>query len=291
MSIRQLKITKSITNRESQSLNKYLQEIKKAEVVTPEEEVTLAIEIKKGSQKALERLVKANLRFVVSVAKQYQNQGITLADLINEGNLGLVKAAQRYDETKGFKFISYAIWWIRQSIMQAISEKSRIVRLPFSVAGITSRITKAQQLLEQKLQRDPSAEELADHLKISAEEVMTNLIITTRHISVDSPLTESEDDNTLVDVLINKHACNTDEKLVYDESLKMQVAYSLQTLSEMQKNVVCFFYGIGIDYPLSLEEIGKKYSLTRERVRQIKEQAMTKLRSTPTYKKLQVYLG
>ena len=290
MSIRQMRITKSITNRESQSLNKYLLEIKKADVIEPEEEVTLALKIKDGDQKALERLIKANLRFVVSVAKQYQNQGLTLPDLINEGNLGLVKAAQRFDETKGFKFISYAIWWIRQSIMYALSEKSHIVRLPFSMAGLTNRISRASQTLEQEFQREPTAEEIADHLKISAEEVATTLKISANHISVDTPISD-EDDNTLIDVLVNDNACNTDQKLVYDESLKMQIDHSLNELTERQKNVICFFYGIGIDHPLSLEDIGQRFSLSRERVRQIKEQAITKLRTAPRCKELKVFLG
>ena len=290
MSIRQMRITKSITNRESQSLNKYLLEIKKEDVIEPEEEVTLALKIKEGDRKALERLIKANLRFVVSVAKQYQNQGLTLPDLINEGNLGLVKAAQRFDETKGFKFISYAIWWIRQSIMYALSEKSHIVRLPFSMAALTNRISRAYQILEQEFQREPTAEEIADHLKISAEEVATTLKISANHISVDTPISD-EDDNTLIDVLANDNACDTDQKLVYDESLKMQIDHSLKELTERQKKVICFFYGIGVDHPLSLEDIGQRFSLSRERVRQIKEQAITKLRTAPRCKELKVFLG
>lgn len=290
MSIRQLKITKSITSRESQSLNKYLLEIKKEEVIKPEEEVALALKIKEGDKKALERLIKANLRFVVSVAKQYQNQGLTLPDLINEGNLGLVKAAQKFDETKGFKFISYAIWWIRQSIMYALSEKSHIVRLPFSMAGLTNRISRTCQLLEQEFQREPTTEEIADHLKISAEEVATTLKISASHISVDSPISE-EEDNTLIDVLVNNNACDTDKKLVYDESLRMQIDYSLNELTERQKKVICFFYGIGVDHPLTLEDIGQRFCLSRERVRQIKEQAITKLRTARGSKELKVFLG
>jgi RNA polymerase primary sigma factor len=290
MSMRQLKITKSITNRESQSLEKYLQEIGKVELIAPEEEVALAIRIKEGDQKALERLTKANLRFVVSVAKQYQNQGLTLPDLINEGNLGLIKAAQRFDETRGFKFISYAVWWIRQSILQALAEQSRIVRLPLNKVGLTNRISKAYQLLEQEFEREPTAEELADLLEITAEEVSTSLQMGTRHISVDSPLGDGED-NTLIDILVNENADQADEQLVHKESLKLEIDRSLRALTERQKNVICFFYGIGVDHPLSLEDIGERYSLTRERVRQIKDKAITKLRTTSRCKELRVYLG
>ncbi|HEX8357615.1 MAG TPA: RNA polymerase sigma factor RpoD/SigA [Segetibacter sp.] len=288
--MRQLKITKSITNRESQSLEKYLQEIGKVELITPEEEVALAVKIKLGDQKALERLTKANLRFVVSVAKQYQNQGLTLPDLINEGNLGLIKAAQRFDETRGFKFISYAVWWIRQSILQALAEQSRIVRLPLNKVGLTNRISKAYQMLEQEFEREPSTEELAELLDISSEEVSTTLMMGIRHVSVDSPLSDGED-NTLIDVLVNNNASATDERLVHDESLKMEIDRSLNSLTERQKNVVCYFYGIGVDHPLSLEDIGERYSLTRERVRQIKDKAITKLRTASRCKELKVYLG
>jgi RNA polymerase primary sigma factor len=288
--MRQLKITKSITNRESQSLEKYLQEIGKVELIAPEEEVALAVRIKEGDQKALDRLTKANLRFVVSVAKQYQNQGLTLPDLINEGNLGLIKAAQRFDETRGFKFISYAVWWIRQSILQALAEQSRIVRLPLNKVGLTNRISKAYQLLEQEFEREPTVEELADMLEISAEEVATTLQMGTRHLSVDSPMGDGED-NTLIDVLVNANADQADEQLVHGESLKMEIDRSLRALTERQKNVICFFYGIGVDHPLSLEDIGERYSLTRERVRQIKDKAITKLRTTSRCKELRVYLG
>lgn len=290
MSMRQLKITKSITNRESQSLERYLQEIGKVELLAPEEEVALAIRIKKGDLKALERLTKANLRFVVSVAKQYQNQGLTLPDLINEGNLGLIKAAQRFDETRGFKFISYAVWWIRQSILQALAEYSRIVRLPLNKVGLTNRISKAYQLLEQELEREPTAEELADVLEVTAEEVATTLMMSTRHVSVDGPLFDGED-NTLIDVLANGNADSTDERLVYDESLKMDIKLTLQALTERQKEVICYFYGIGVDHPLSLEDIGERYSITRERVRQIKDKAITKIRTTSRCKELKPYLG
>ncbi|HSU49617.1 MAG TPA: RNA polymerase sigma factor RpoD/SigA [Segetibacter sp.] len=290
MSMRQLKITKSITNRESQSLEKYLQEIGKVELIAPEEEVALAIRIKEGDQKALERLTKANLRFVVSVAKQYQNQGLTLPDLINEGNLGLIKAAQRFDETRGFKFISYAVWWIRQSILQALAEQSRIVRLPLNKVGLTNRISKAYQLLEQEFEREPTTEELAEMLEITAEEVATTLQMGTRHLSVDSPMGDGED-NTLIDVLVNENADQADEQLVHGESLKLEIDRSLRALTERQKNVICYFYGIGVDHPLSLEDIGERYSLTRERVRQIKDKAITKLRTTSRCKELRVYLG
>lgn len=290
MSMRQLKITKSITTRESQSLEKYLQEIGKVELLLPEEEVALAIRIKKGDQKALEKLTKANLRFVVSVAKQYQNQGLTLPDLINEGNVGLIKAAQRFDETKGFKFISYAVWWIRQSILQALAEQSRIVRLPLNKVGLTNRISKAFQMLEQEFEREPTAEELADLLEITAEEVSTTLMMSTRHVSVDGPISDG-DENTLIDVLENGNADITDERLVYKESLQIEIAQSLKALTERQKNVVCFFYGIGVEHPMSLEDIGERFSLTRERVRQIKDKAITKLRTTSRCKELKVYLG
>ena len=289
MSMRQLKITKSITNRESQSLEKYLQEIGKLQLIAPEEEVALAVKIRKGDLKALEKLTKANLRFVVSVAKQYQNQGLTLPDLINEGNFGLIKAAQRFDETKGFKFISYAVWWIRQSILQALAEQSRIVRLPLNKVGLTNRISKAYQLLEQEFEREPTSEELANLLEITSQEVSEILMMTTRHVSFDGPLGDGED-NTLIDILVNDNAGTTDEKLMHDESLKMEIDRSLQSLTERQKKVVCYFYGIGIDHPLSLEDIGEHFSLTRERVRQIKDKAITKLRTTSRCKDLKVYL-
>lgn len=288
--MRQLKITKSITNRESQSLEKYLQEIGKVELISPEEEVQLAIKIKSGDQRALDKLTKANLRFVVSVAKQYQNQGLTLPDLINEGNLGLIKAAQRFDETRGFKFISYAVWWIRQSILQALAEQSRIVRLPLNKVGLTNRISKAYQQLEQEFEREPTAEELADLLEIGTDEVAATLNMSTRHLSMDSPFSDG-DESTLIDTLINPNATRADEHLEHYESLKMEVDRSLQTLTERQKDVLCYFYGIGIDNPLSLEDIGEKFHLTRERVRQIKDKAICKLRNTSRCRQLKVYLG
>jgi RNA polymerase primary sigma factor len=290
MSMRQLKITKSITNRESQSLEKYLQEIGKVELITPEEEVKLAIRIKQGDQKALDKLTKANLRFVVSVAKQYQNQGLTLPDLINEGNLGLIKAAQRFDETRGFKFISYAVWWIRQSILQALAEQSRIVRLPLNKVGLTNRIAKAYSMLEQQFEREPSAEELAELLELDIEEVTSTLGLGGRHISVDTPLSEGED-NTLIDVMENPNADRAETNIEHTESLKLDIDRSLKTLTERQKEVICFFFGIGVDHPMSLEDIGDRFSLTRERVRQIKDKAITKLRSNSGAKSLRNYLG
>jgi RNA polymerase primary sigma factor len=288
--MRQLKITKSITNRESQSLEKYLQEIGKVELISPEEEVKLAILIKKGDQVALEKLTKANLRFVVSVAKQYQNQGLTLPDLINEGNLGLIKAAQRFDETRGFKFISYAVWWIRQSILQALAEQSRIVRLPLNKVGLTNRISKAYSQLEQEFEREPTAEELAFLLDIEVAEVSATLGIAARHVSMDQPLSDGED-STLIDFLINKDAKSTDDKLAVKDSLDTEIERSLSTLTERQKEVVRYFFGIGIDHPLSLEDIGERFSLTRERVRQIKDKAISKLKTASRCKLLRGYLG
>ena len=289
MSMRQLKISKSITNRESQSLEKYLQEIGKVELITAEEEVKLATLIKQGDQKALDRLTKANLRFVVSVAKQYQNQGLSLPDLINEGNLGLIKAAQRFDETRGFKFISYGVWWIRQSILQALAEQARIVRLPLNKVGMTNRIQKAYSQLEQQFEREPSAEELAEVLQMDIEEVTATLGINARHVSMDSPLSEGEE-NTLIDVLENPNADSTDGELIHNDSLKIEIDRSLKTLTERQKEVICYFLGIGVDHPLSLEDIGERFSLTRERVRQIKDKAITKLKSSNRCQLLRTYL-
>lgn len=290
MSMRQLKITKSITNRESQSLEKYLQEIGKVDLITPEEEVQLAMRIRQGDQVALDRLIKSNLRFVVSVAKQYQNQGLTLPDLINEGNLGLIKAALRFDETRGFKFISYAVWWIRQSILQSLAEQSRIVRLPLNKVGLTNRISKAYQQLEQEFEREPTPEELAEILQIGIEEVTATMNVGFRHVSMDTPLSEGED-GTLLDLMENPNADKTDENLVHHESLRMEIERSLRTLTERQKEVVCYFFGIGVDHPLSLEDIGERFHLTRERVRQIKDKAITKLRNTNRSKHLRFYLG
>jgi RNA polymerase primary sigma factor len=290
MSMRQLKITKSITNRESQSLEKYLQEIGKVELISPEEEVRLATQIKQGDQAALDRLTKANLRFVVSVAKQYQNQGLSLPDLINEGNLGLIKAAQRFDETRGFKFISYAVWWIRQSILQSLAEQARIVRLPLNKVGLTNRIQKAYSQLEQEFEREPSAEELAEVLDMDIEEITSSLGINARHVSMDTPLSEGEE-GTLLDVLENTNAEKTDQLLDHTQSLKTEIDRSLATLTERQKEVICFFFGIGVDHPLSLEDIGDKFNLTRERVRQIKDKAITKLKTQNRTRVLRTYLG
>ncbi len=288
--MRQLKITKSITNRESQSLEKYLQEIGKVDLLTPEEEVDLAKRIKQGDQEALERLTKANLRFVVSVAKQYQNQGLSLSDLINEGNLGLIKAAQRFDETRGFKFISYAVWWIRQSILQALAEQSRIVRLPLNKVGSLNKINKAFSRLEQKFEREPSSDELAEVLEINASEISTTLSVAARHVSMDAPFVEGED-NSLLDVLENKGAVGTDGNLEYGESLRGEIERSLSTLTDRQKDVVKLYFGIGVKHPMSLEDIGEQFGLTRERVRQIKDKAINKLRSTSRSKLLKSYLG
>lgn len=290
MSMRQLKITKSITNRESQSLEKYLQEIGKVDLITPEEEVQLAIRIKQGDGKALEKLTKANLRFVVSVAKQYQNQGLSLSDLINEGNLGLIKAAHRFDETRGFKFISYAVWWIRQSILQALAEQSRIVRLPLNKVGLSNKISKAYSLLEQEYEREPSSDELAKVLEIGTEEIETTMSVATRHVSIDAPFQTGED-NTLLDVLENTNDASTDNKVNYKESLCQEIERSLNTLTERQKDVIKLYFGIGSVNQMSLEDIGEKFGLTRERVRQIKDKAITKLRTTSRSKLLRKYLG
>ncbi|MFK8057398.1 MAG: RNA polymerase sigma factor RpoD/SigA [Saprospiraceae bacterium] len=288
--MRQLKITKSITNRESQSLEKYLQEIGKVDLLTPEEEVSLAQAIKRGDQSALEQLTKANLRFVVSVAKQYQNQGLSLSDLINEGNLGLIKAAQRFDETRGFKFISYAVWWIRQSILQALAEQSRIVRLPLNKVGSLNKINKAFSELEQEFEREPSSDELAEMLNIPTSEVETTLSVAARHVSMDAPFVEGED-NSLLDVLDDKNNLSTDRHLEYGESLSREIERSLGTLTDRQADVVKLYYGIGVPHPMSLEDIGEKFGLTRERVRQIKDKAINKLRTQNKSKLLKNYLG
>ncbi len=286
--MRQLKITKSITNRESASLDKYLQEIGKEDLITVEEEVELAQRIKKGDQEALEKLTKANLRFVVSVAKQYQNQGLSLPDLINEGNLGLIKAAEKFDETRGFKFISYAVWWIRQSILQALAEQSRIVRLPLNQVGSLNKINKAFGQFEQKNERIPSAEELAEMLDIPKEKVSDTLRVSGRHVSVDAPFADGEDNN-LLDVLVNADSPNADRGLI-NESLATEVDRALDTLTDREKDIIKYFFGIG--YPeMTLEEIGEKFGLTRERVRQIKEKAIRRLRHSSRSKLLKSYLG
>lgn len=288
--MRQLKITKQITNRETQSLDKYLNEIAKIDLITAEQEVKLARRIKEGDQVALDKLVNANLRFVVSVAKQYQNNGMTLGDLINEGNLGLIKAAGRFDETRGFKFISYAVWWIRQSILQALAEQSRIVRLPLNKVGSLNKINRAFSELEQKFEREPSAEELASILEIPTEEVETTLGVAARHVSMDAPFVDGED-NSLMDVLENSSTPGTDSALEYVESLRREIERSLSTLTDRQCDVIKLYFGIGIDHPMSLEDIGDKFGLTRERVRQIKDKAINKLRSVSRSKLLKHYLG
>ena len=289
--MRQLKITKSITNREAQSLEKYLQEIGKVELIKPETEVYLTKQIKLGNQRALDTLVGANLRFAVSVAKQYQNQGLSLPDLINEGNMGLIKAALRFDETRGFKFISYAVWWIRQSILQALAEQSRIVRMPLNKVGLISRIGKAYQQLEQEFEREPTPEEIAEHLHIKSEEVSSSLNNGSRHISMDCPIGNGNDESTLIDILENPNADSADLSINHYESLKKDVERSLESLSQRQKEILLYFFGIGIDDPLTLEDIAKKFSLTRERVRQIKDKALLRLKSTKRCKLLKAYMG
>lgn len=286
--MRQLKITKSITNRESASLDKYLQEIGKEDLITVEEEVELAQRIRKGDQKALEKLTRANLRFVVSVAKQYQNQGLSLPDLINEGNLGLIKAAEKFDETRGFKFISYAVWWIRQSILQALAEQSRIVRLPLNQVGSLNKINKAFSRFEQENERRPSPEELADSLDLPAEKVADTLRVSGRHISVDAPFVE-EEDNSLLDVLVNDDSPIADRTLI-NESLSTEVERALSTLTERERDIIKLFFGINTQ-EMTLEEIGEKFGLTRERVRQIKEKAIRRLRHSSRSKLLKTYLG
>ncbi len=286
--MRQLKITKSITNRESASLDKYLQEIGKEELITVEEEVELAQRIKKGDQVALEKLTRANLRFVVSVAKQYQNQGLSLPDLINEGNLGLIKAAEKFDETRGFKFISYAVWWIRQSILQALAEQSRIVRLPLNQVGSLNKINKAFSKFEQEHERKPSPEELAESLELPADKVADTLRVSGRHVSVDAPFVDGED-NSLLDVLVNNDSPNADRALIM-ESLAKEIYRALATLTERESDIIRLFFGIGCQ-EMTLEEIGERFGLTRERVRQIKEKAIRRLRHTSRSKLLKGYLG
>jgi len=287
--MRQLKITKSITNRESASLDKYLQEIGREELITAEEEVILAKKIKDGDQRALEKLTRANLRFVVSVAKQYQNQGLSLPDLINEGNLGLIKAARRFDETRGFKFISYAVWWIRQSILQALAEQSRIVRLPLNQVGSLNKINKAYSKLEQQFEREPSAEELAEMLDLPIDKVSDTMKVSGRHVSMDAPFANGEE-SSLLDVLVNLDSPKADTGLM-NESLSKEIDRALSTLTERERDVVKLFFGIGLNHGLTLEEIGDKFDLTRERVRQIKEKAIRRLRHSSRSKLLQQYLG
>jgi len=287
--MRQLKITKQVTNRETASLDKYLQEIGKVDLITADEEVELAQRIKVGDQVALEKLTKANLRFVVSVAKQYQNQGLTLPDLINEGNLGLIKAAQRFDETRGFKFISYAVWWIRQSILQALAEQSRIVRLPLNKIGSINKINKMYALLEQSNERPPTAEEIAKELDMTVNDVKESMKNSGRHLSMDAPLVEGEDSN-LYDVLRSGESPNPDRELI-QESLRTEIERSLETLTPREADVVRLYFGLGDQHPMTLEEIGETFDLTRERVRQIKEKAIRRLKHTSRSKILKTYLG
>lgn len=289
--MRQLKITKQITNRETESLDKYLQEISKFDLITAEEEVELARRVREGDQRALNRLTKANLRFVISVSKQYQNQGLSLSDLINEGNLGLIKAAQRFDETRGFKFISYAVWWIRQSILQAIAEHARIVRLPLNKIGSINKVNKAFSRLEQEFERAPSNEELADELEVSVKDVNRSLKIAGRHISMDAPLkSDDESSNNMYEVFASDHVAKPDEDIM-QESLKEEIERSLATLLPREADVIKLYYGIDERYPLTLEEIGEKFGLTRERVRQVKEKALRKLKQRSRSKLLKDYLG
>ncbi len=286
--MRQLKITKSITNRESASLDKYLQEIGREELISVEEEVELAQRIRQGDREALEKLTRANLRFVVSVAKQYQNQGLTLPDLINEGNLGLIKAAEKFDETRGFKFISYAVWWIRQSILQALAEQSRIVRLPLNQVGSLNKINKAFAKFEQENERKPTAEELARELDMPEDKVADTLRVAGRHVSVDAPLASGEE-STMLDVMENTDIPHTDAKLI-SESLSKEIERALATLTERERDIIKLFFGIGCQ-EMTLEEIGDKFGLTRERVRQIKEKAIRRLRHSSRSKLLKSYLG
>ncbi|MFN5346117.1 MAG: RNA polymerase sigma factor RpoD/SigA [Bacteroidota bacterium] len=287
--MRQLKITKSITSRDSASLEKYLSDISKEEMISPDEEIVLAKKIREGDEAALDRLTRANLRFVVSVAKQYQNQGLTLPDLINEGNLGLIKAAKRFDETRGFKFISYAVWWIRQSIMQAISEHARIVRLPVNQLGSLTKINKAFTKLEQEYEREPSLEELAEITDLTVDKISDAFRISTRQISVDAPLLNGED-NSLLDVLQNKEVEQADT-IMMNHSLKKEIERSLNILDEKERDVISLFFGLESEEPYTLEEIGEKYDLSRERVRQIKEKALKKLRLRSTSQHLKSFLG
>jgi RNA polymerase primary sigma factor len=289
--MRQLKIVKQVTNRETASLDKYLQEIGKVELISADEEVELARRIKQGDKAALERLTKANLRFVVSVSKQYQNQGLSLPDLINEGNVGLIKAAERFDETRGFKFISYAVWWIRQSILQALAEQARIVRLPLNKIGSINKINRAYGELEQRFERPPSAEELAEHLEISVEDVRQSMANTGRHVSMDAPLMEGEESSSsMYDVLPNDDLPSPEAELVKD-SLRREIERSLSTLTGREGDVVRLYYGLNGRHPLTLEEIGDLFDLTRERVRQIKEKAIRRLKHTSRSRMLKTYLG
>jgi RNA polymerase primary sigma factor len=288
--MRQLKISKSITVRESPSLEKYLLEIGRVDLIAPDEEVNLAARIRKGDKIALDRLVKGNLRFVVSVAKQFQGQGLSLSDLINEGNIGLMKAAEKFDDTRGFRFISFAVWWIRQSVLQALANHSRTIRLPLNKVVLNGRIQRSHAILEQELGRAPSSEELAEMMDVDLEEITSSFAINNRPVSLDNPMSDDED-GTLIDVLVNPNAESTDGALQHTESLQTEISRSMGILTDRQKETLCCFYGIGIDRPLSLEDIGQKFHLTPERVRQIKDKALTKLRTNKSFDLLRNYLG
>lgn len=288
--MRQLKISKSITNRESPSVEKYLQEIGKVSLISPEEEALLFARAKKGDRAAFEKIVKANLRFVVSVAKQYQGHGLSLPDLINEGNLGLIRAVEKFDDTRGFKFISFAVWWIRQNIIQAIAMQARMVRLPINKVSLKGRIQKTQSILEQQLDRTPSAEEIAEALDMDVEDVTASLSTGSQHLSLDLPISEDED-NTLIDTIANTNAESVDLKVNHNESLKTELERAFQTLNEKQRQTICYFFGIGIDHPMSLDDIAKKFDLTPERVRQIKDKAITKLRLNKNQDLLRSFLA
>ncbi|MBL0310868.1 MAG: RNA polymerase sigma factor RpoD/SigA [Bacteroidetes bacterium] len=289
--MRQLKITKQITNRENESLEKYLQEIGKIDLLTVEEEVALTREIRKGDSKALEKLARANLRFVVSVAKQYQHQGLGLSDLINEGNLGLIKAAERFDETRGFKFISYAVWWIRQSILQALAEQARIVRLPLNKVGSLNRINKAFMRLEQEFEREPTPDEMAMLLDIKVEDIEDTLGVSGRHISMDAPFASSDDGSSLLDIMVNKDAESADNQLLYIESLHEEIERSLAGIPKKQADIVRLYFGIDTEQPLSVVDIGKKLGLSSERVRQLKDRGLERLRHRTQCKNLKAFLG
>ena len=288
--MRQLKITKQITSRDTPSIDKYLQEIGRIHLITPEEEVELATRIKNGDAAALDRLVKSNLRFVVSVAKQYQNQGLTLPDLINEGNIGLIKAAERFDETKGFKFISYAVWWIRQSILQALTEQARLIRLPLNKIGALNRINRSFNTLEQYFEREPSPEEVAEDLEIAPDDVKSLIRSSSKHLSMDAPFQDENDGGSLIDLMPNTDSPAPDKDLI-DESLKIEIERALEKLSQREANVVRLYYGLNRPTAYTLEEIGDKFCLTRERVRQIKERAIKRLRHISKSKRLKAYLG
>lgn len=290
MSMRQLKISRSITNRESESLERYLREISRIELISAEQEMILFPLIRQGDKKALDLLTRSNLRFVVSVAKQYQHQGLSLSDLINEGNIGLINAAKKFDETKGFKFISYAVWWIRQSILQALANDSQLIRIPYNKRVLGNQINKANQQLEQSLERSATAEELAEVLNMDAEDVSSRLAMPARHVSLDTPLSDNEE-NSLLDVLENKNGVHGYEKTAFNGSLQTEVERVMQTLTHRQKEVLCCFFGLTTTYPMSLDEIANKFNLTRERVRQIKDKALTMLRKKETFHLLRSFLG